>query len=578
MRLSNALPILQWLPHYKKRDFRADFIAGLTVGVMLVPQGMAYGLLAGLPPIYGLYSGIIPMFLYAFFGTSRQLSVGPVALVSLLILSGVGQFAEPGTDYFVSLAISTALIAGIIQILLGLFRLGFLVNFLSHPVISGFTSAAALIIAFSQTANLFGIKAPRSNIIHEIVGFLIAHLSEIHLLTLVIGLGGIVFMLLLKKIHKSIPNALVTVILGTLIVWFFELDKQGIQIVGVVPEGLPAFGIPKLDMETLTNLLPLAITICIISFIESLAIAKTIESQHKDYKVVPNQELFALGLTKIGGAFFQSFPTTGSFTRSAVNNESGARTGIASIVSAVIISLTLLFLTPLFYYLPKALLASIIVVAVRNLIDYKEAIHLWKTDKKDFISLMGTFIATLTLGIQMGVFTGLVLSLLLIVYKTSKPQFAILGRLPDTKTFRNINRFPDAKEEPGIKVVRFDSHLFFGNAEFFRESIEDLVKEQGTPKAIVLDASIISSIDSTGIQVIKDIISYLNNHQVQFLVSGLVGPVRDTLQQNNLLTKIGEKNIFLRTHDAVAYLTKPDAPEQSHSWSSSALQTNIQKK
>lgn len=573
MRLDQFLPILQWLPGYTKKDFHADFIAGLTVGVMLVPQGMAYGLLAGLPPIYGLYSGIIPMFLYAFFGTSRQLSVGPVALVSLLILSGVGEFAEPGTDFFVTLAISTALIAGIIQILLGLFRLGFLVNFLSHPVISGFTSAAALIIAFSQAANLFGIKAPRSNIIHEIVGFLIAHISEIHFLTLLIGIGGIVFMILIKKLHKNIPNALVTVILGTLIVWALRLDEQGVQIVGVVPEGLPSFGIPKFDLQTIQDLLPLAITICIISFIESLAIAKTIESQHKEYKVIPNQELFALGITKIGGAFFHSFPTTGSFTRSAVNNESGARTGMASIISAVLISLTLLFLTPLFYYLPKALLASIIVVAVRNLIDYKEAIHLWKTDKKDFISLMGTFVATLTLGIQMGVFTGLVLSLLLIIYKSSKPQFAVLGRLPDTRTFRNVKRFAEAKEEPGIKVVRFDSHLFFGNAEYFREKIENLILQKDPIRAIVLDASIISSIDSTGVQVIKDLVGFLNNHGVRFVITGLIGPVRDTLQQNNMLSLIGEKNIFLRAHDAVAYLT--DHPEDGNSWSSQALQTNI---
>lgn len=576
MRFDQIFPIAQWLPNYSSRDFRADFIAGLTVGVMLVPQGMAYGLLAGLPPIYGLYSGILPLFLYAFFGTSRQLSVGPVALVSLLILSGVGALAEPGTDYFVTLAISTALIAGVIQILLGLFRLGFLVNFLSHPVISGFTSAAALIIAFSQTANLLGIQAPRSNIIHEILGYIIAHRAEVHLLTLGLGLGGIAFMVLVKKLHKSIPNALATVIAGTVLVWYFQLDKQGVQIVGVVPQGLPAFSIPKLDWQILSDLFPLALTICIISFIESLAIAKTIESQHKDYKIVPNQELFALGLTKIGGAFFQSFPTTGSFTRSAVNNEAGAKTGMASIISAVLISLTLLFLTPLFYFLPKALLASIIVVAVRNLIDYKEAIHLWKTDKKDFISLAGTFLATLTLGIQIGVMTGLALSLLLIIYKTSRPQFAVLGRLPDTKTFRNVMRFPEAIEEPGIKVVRFDSQLFFGNAEFFRESMEDLITAPGQPRAVVLDASIISSIDSTGIQVFKELTHYYHNHQVQFLVSGLIGPVRDTLHRNNLLQLIGERNIFLRAHDAVVFLSNAaDSTLQNPIWSQEAIQTNL---
>ena len=324
MKLGQILPIAEWLPNYNKKDFKGDLIAGLTVAIMLIPQGMAYALLAGLPPIYGLYAGIVPLLLYAFFGSSRQLSVGPVALVSLLVLAGVGQFAEPKSELFITLAITTALIAGIIQVILGAFRLGFLINFLSHPVIAGFTSAAAFIIGFSQLRNLLGIDISRSNKIHVIVSDAILHLQDVNYVTLGIAIGSIALMLVLKKIKKSMPYALIAVIIGTTIVWGFNLDSMGVATVGEVPRGLPGFTVPKLTFQQILDLLPLALTICLISFIESLAIAKTIESRHKNYKVSPNQELLALGFAKIGGAFFQAFPTTGSFTRSAINDEAGA--------------------------------------------------------------------------------------------------------------------------------------------------------------------------------------------------------------------------------------------------------------
>jgi len=577
MKLGQILPIAEWLPSYNKKDFKGDLIAGLTVAIMLIPQGMAYALLAGLPPIYGLYAGIVPLLLYAFFGSSRQLSVGPVALVSLLVLAGVGQFAEPKSELFITLAITTALIAGIIQVILGAFRLGFLINFLSHPVIAGFTSAAAFIIGFSQLRNLLGIDISRSNKIHVIVSDAILHLQEVNYVTLGIAIGSIALMLILKKIKKSLPYALIAVIIGTTAVWGFNLDSMGVATVGEVPRGLPGFSVPKLTFQQILDLLPLALTICLISFIESLAIAKTIESRHKNYKVSPNQELLALGIAKIGGSFFQAFPTTGSFTRSAINDEAGARTGISSIISASIIAIILLFLTPLFFYLPKAILAAIIVVAVIGLIDIEGATKLWKTDRRDFASLITTFIITLTIGIQAGVFAGVILSIGFIIFQNSKPHIAILGRMPDSAKYRNISRFPKAIQWDDIVIMRFDAQLYFGNAEYFRETIETVTnRKNGELKLIILDCSSMHDVDSSGVQVLKEVIDFLNNQGVKFYFSGVIGPVRDMFAKTDLMETIGFENQFLRVHDAVVYY-KNSNNGGTIDWSPDAIQTNVPK-
>ncbi|MCB9081509.1 MAG: solute carrier family 26 protein [Lewinellaceae bacterium] len=576
--LRQFIPILEWLPHYRKALLRGDVLAGLTVGVMLIPQGMAYGLLAGLDPIHGLYASILPLFLYAFFGTSRQLSVGPVALVSLLILAGVGQFAEPGTTLFFQLAVTTALIAGLIQVLLGSFRLGFLINFLSHPVIAGFTSAAAFIIGMSQLKNLLRINIGRSNYIHEIVADTAQHITEMHWPTLVIGVGGIAFMLILKRIKKSLPGALLAVILGTVIVFWWRLDLQGVETVGQVPKGLPAFQLPMFSGKIVLELLPLALTICLISFIESLAIAKTIEARHKNYRVIPNQELIALGITKIGGAFFQSYPTTGSFTRSAVNDDSGANTGVSSMISAVLVALTLLFLTPLFYYLPKAILASIIVVAVINLVDYKEAIHLWKTDRRDLLTMLVTFVATLTMGIQNGVFAGIILSLAIMVYRNSRPHIALLGKLPGSPHYRNIDRFNEAQPPEEVLIMRFDAQLYFGNATYFRETIEEMVEKAGAKlRLFILDASGTHDIDSSGVHVFHEVMDYLQQRGIAFYLAGAIGPVRDILFKNGLMDIIGERHQFLSVADAVEYFQKKAEAETMTSWTPKALQTNAKK-
>jgi SulP family sulfate permease len=553
MKWSAIFPILAYLPGYRWIDFRGDLMAGLTVGVMLVPQGMAYGMLAGLPPIYGLYAGLAPVLLYVFFGTSRYLSVGPVALVSLLVLNGISRMAAPGTAYFVQLAVATALLAGIIQILLGLFRLGFLVNFLSHPVMSGFTSAAAFVIGLSQIKFLFGIELPQTNRIQDIVAAAAAHIENLHPLTFGIGVGGILLILLLRKIKKTFPGALVTVVLGVLLVGTLRLDLAGVAIVGEVPQGLPGFGLPRVTFEDARKLLPLALTICLISFIESLAIARKLQDKHKDHKVLPNQELLALGLSKVGGAFFHATPTTGSFTRSAVNESTGARTGISTILAVIVVALTLLLLTPFFFYLPKALLASVIVVAVIGLVDYREAIHLWKTDRRDFYALIVTFAATLTLGIQSGVIAGVVLSLALMLYSNSRPHVAILGRLPNSPNYRNITRFEQARLQSDLLILRFDAQLYFGNAGFFQDTLTGLVEEQkGRLKAVVLDASSISDLDSSGARALGQVLDNLRSHEIQLYLAGVIGPVRDALQRQGLIEKTGGAGfLFFSVHEAV---------------------------
>ncbi len=552
-------------------------MAGLTVGVMLIPQGMAYGMLAGLPPIYGLYASIVPLFLYAFLGTSRQLSVGPVALVSLLVIAGISQLgAEPGSDTFVALAVSVALIAGIIQVLLGIFRLGFLVNFLSHPVIAGFTSAAALIIGFSQVKHLLGIKAAMGNDFVSIIRDTALNIGQTHLPTLLIGAGGVAFILIIRHINKLFPVGLAAIAISTLLVWATGLNNSGVAILGEVPQGLPAFSWPQLDGATFRELLPLSLTICLISFIESLAIARTLEARHKDYRIVPNQELIALGVAKVAGAFFQAFPTTGSFTRSAVNDDAGARTGLSSIFSALFIGLILLLFTPLFYYMPKAVLASVVAAAVIPLINYREAIHLWHTDRRDWLAMLVTFGATLALGIQNGILSGVVLSLALMIYRNSRPHVAVLGQLPGSTHYRNIDRFEEAIRHDALLIVRFDAQLYFGNATYFRETIETLVEEHDNQlKVLVLDASGIHDADSSGIQAFEEVLDFLQSRNIKLFLAGAIGPVRDIFQKNDLPERIGVEQHFLDVHSAVEAFRKGES-SYSAPHATAALQTNVQ--
>ena len=553
------IPAINWLKNYKREYLNGDIIAGLTVGVMLIPQGMAYAMIAGLPPIYGLYASIVPILIYAFLGTSRQLAVGPVAMVSLLTATGISSLATAGSDQYIMLAITLALIVGIIQLLLGTFRLGFLVQFLSHPVISGFTSAAALIIGLSQLNHLLGVNIPRSHHIHEILINAFKQIGNIHISTLLLGLGGIITIIGFKKIKKSIPGSLIAVAAGIVIVSLLNLESQGVQIVGEVPSGLPAFKIPLLDGSTFSSLIYMALAISLVSFMESIAVAKAIQTKHKTYKVEPNQELIALGLANIGGSFFQSIPTTGGFSRTAVNNDAGAKTGLASIISAALIVVTLLFFTPFFRNLPNAILAAVIMVAVFGLVDIKEAKHLWHTDKIDFALLFATFIATASLGIEMGIGIGIALSLGMLIFRTSRPHIAELGKVAGTLNYRNVKRFPGLETFPEILILRLDAQLFFANANYFKDTLYSIIDSKpGQTKFVILNAESISYIDSTGVMTLKDIFYDLKNQGIKFLMSGIIGPVRDTMERSELISVIGKGHLFMIVEDAVDYCKGKD--------------------
>jgi SulP family sulfate permease len=552
MRLKAYLPITQWLPNYSTKNLQGDISAGLTVGVMLIPQGMAYAMIAGLPPIYGLYASTIPLIIYAILGTSRQLAVGPVAMVSLLTAAGIGAIAEGGTEMYIALAVALGLFVGLIQFFLGVFKLGFLVNFLSHPVISGFTSAAALIIGLSQLKHLLGVDLARSHHVHEILIQAFEKIGEINWAAFGIGIGGIILIMAAKRINKRLPGPLLAVVFGILSVWGFGLTDMGVKIVGTVPDGLPSFIVPQLSMDNFNALLPIALTIALVSFMESIAVAKAIQAKHKDYKISANQELIALGAANIGGSFFQSYPVTGGFSRTAVNDQAGAKTGLAAIISALLIALTLLFLTPLFYYLPNAILASVIMVAVFGLIDIKEARHLWSTDRADFWMLIATFAGTLTLGIEQGILIGVSLSLIMLIFRTTMPHFPILGKIPNESHYKNVSRFKDLKQREDILIMRFDARLYFANISFFKEKIEsEIEKRKDTLKLFILDANSINAIDSSGAHAIEDILDYCTELGIQFYMTSVKGPLRDKLEQTHLDEKIGKEHFFMRIQHAV---------------------------
>lgn len=571
-KMGRFLPIVGTMRSYNREKFSGDLSAGITVAIMLVPQGMAYAILAGMPPVYGLYASIVPLLIYAIFGTSRQLAVGPVAMVSLLVVAGVGELATPGSDRFVHLAIMTALGVGLVQFLMGVFRMGFLVNFLSHPVLSGFTSAAALIIGASQIKNLLGLDLPRSKQVFEILLGTIQNASDISIFTALIGFSSILILILLKRWKKTFPSALVVVVIGTLVTALFGLNSNGVAIVGTVPIGLPSFEIPGLSSSDFTSLISIILVISLVSYMESIAVAKAIANK-KGYKVDANQELIALGGANLGGAFFQSFPVTGGFSRTAVNEQAGANTTLASMITAVLIGLTVIFLTPLFYYLPNAVLAAIIMVAVAGLFDLKEMKHLWRTDKRDLAMLLVTFISTLVLGIEEGIAVGVVLSLILVVYSTTRPHSAELGRLGDSKNYRNINRYAEANVDDEILIYRYDSSLYFANVEHFEETLTDRMERHGNSlELVILDASAINTIDSTGIHALEEMINNVKEKGVKFFIAGAIGPVRDKLKKSGIQEAMGEENFFFDVDDAVSYY-KATGKEIRGKFS--PLQTNI---
>jgi len=563
MKIKKIIPILEWLPNYTSSRFRGDFIAGITVGIILIPQGIAYALIAGLPPIYGLYTALVPQIIYAIFGSSRQVAIGPVAMDSLIVAAGVSTLALAGTDSYIEIAILLAFMVGAFQLLMGIFRLGFIVNFLSRPVISGFTSAAALIIGFNQFRNLFGVDFTRSNQIQDVAIDIWKHISELDIPTTIIGFSAALIIIVSRKVNKKIPNALLVVILGIVTVKYFGGTFESVAIIKEVPSGLPSFGVPEIDIDQLKELMPIALTLVLVGFLETISIGKSLEAKQDEYRIRPNQELVALGIGNMVGSLFKAYPSTSSFSRSAINQESGATTGMAALVSVGMVIVTLLFLTPVFYYLPKAVLAAIIIVAVFGLVNIKDGIHLWKTNNLDFWLLFTTFVSTLFLGIEYGIFAGVGLSMIILIFRTSNPYIAVLGAVPDSDFYKNSERFCNVVLEDDILVIRFDAQLFFANSSYFRDNLDQLADKKGAAlKLIVIDAESINRVDSTGTEMLMERISYYQKKGIIFYLAGVKGPVRDSLFRAGILNRIDINHFFMNIYTAVKFYRTGDREHQ----------------
>lgn len=556
--LKRYFPFLAWITTYNRTFFLNDLVAGITVGVMLIPQGMAYAMIAGMPPIYGLYAALVPPLVYALMGTSRQLGVGPVAMDSLLVAAGIGALQLSNIEDYVAAVLFLTLIIGGVQVLLGLLRMGVFVNFLSKPVINGFTSAAAILIGLGQLKHVLGVEFPQSIKIYTLLASIAEHLAEVNGYTLLIGGISILFILGLNRIDKRIPTPLLVVVLGTLAVYFFDLGAKGIHTVGEIPSGLPSFVVPNMELQGIGTLLPIAITVALFGFMESISIAKTIEEKHPEYELDPNQELRALGLSNLVGSFFQSFPVSGSFSRTAVGDQAGAKTTMTLVFSSILIGTTLLFLTPLFYHLPIAALGAIIMVSVFGLIDFKYPLTLFRHRKDEFFLLLATFLMTLFIGLMEGILLGILISLLLLVYRISNPHIAILGRIKDTDYFKNVNRFAEEIEvEPNKLIFRFDAQLYFGNKDYFKKELYKHIERKGSAlEYVILNAEAINYIDSSAALMLERIVKDLKSKKIQFIIAGAIGPTRDIFHSSELIHVIGKENLFVRTYEAVDYCSQ----------------------
>lgn len=521
--------MLQWLRSYDRRDLGGDLAAGLTTAVMLVPQGMAYAMLAGLPPIVGLYASFLPGAIYALTGTSRQLSVGPVAMDSLLVASTVGLLAPAGSAEAVSLALTLALLVGVVQLAMGALKLGALVELLSQPVLSGFTSAAALIIGVSQLGPLLGVQLPRSTHVLDVVVAAGAQLGAVHLPSLLIGGGGIVVLVTLKRLAPRVPAALVVVVAATLAVKVGGLEERGVAIVGEVPAGLPPLSLPTLDLARLQELLPASLTIALVAFLEAISVGRAMAIR-SGARIDANREWLALGAANVGASLSGGYPVTGGLSRTAVNASAGARTPLAALVTSALIAVVLWTLTPAFHDLPRPALASIVVVAVASLVDVGTLRRLWRPRRQEAWLLLLAFAATLVFGIQPGIAVGVLASLAHVVWRSTRPHIAELGQVPGSVEFRNIERHPEVQCRDGVVVLRVDMSLLFANIATVEARMLDRLGRHPEACALVLDCSAVNDIDATAARALAAMGRDLRAAGVTLRLARVKGPIRDVLE------------------------------------------------
>ena len=573
--LTRYLPVLDWGRTYTRAALTNDLVAAGIVTIMLIPQSLAYALLAGLPPEAGIYASIVPIILYAVFGTSSGLAVGPVAVVSLMTAAAIGDVAQSGTAGYATAALTLALLSGGVLMLLGLFRLGFLANFLSHPVIAGFITASGLIIAASQLKHILGIPA-EGHTLFELLRSLALHITELNPITLVIGAaataflfwvrGGLKPLLIAAGLNKRLADVaakagpVLAVAVTTLAVGGLRLDAQGVAIVGSVPQGLPPFTMPDFSGDLILELIGPAILISIIGFVESISVAQTLAAKRRQ-RIDPDQELIGLGAANVGAAFTGGFPVTGGFSRSVVNFDAGAETPAAGAFTAIGLAIAAIALTPLIYFLPTATLAATIIVAVLSLVDLAILKRAWDYSKADFAAVSATILVTLGSGVELGVTTGVGLSVLIHLYKTSRPHMAVVGRVPGTEHYRNVLRH-DVITDPHILTVRVDESLYFANARYLEDRIYDMVAGQNDLRHVILMCPAVNEIDMSALESLEAINERLGALGVKFHLSEVKGPVMDRLQSTHFLEHLtGE--VFLSQHQAMRQLSDRDAQDET---------------
>lgn len=555
--LARFVPLLGWRRGYNGKVFRHDLIAGLTVAVMLVPQSMAYAALAGMPPVTGLYASIVPLMVYALLGTSGSLAVGPVAITALMTSAALVPIAGGDPARYAALAGLLALLVGAIQALMGVLRLGVLVNFMSHSVLSGFTSAAAIVIAASQLKDLFGLKAGRAETFPEIVESIWHSANTAHGLTILISAVSIAGLMLLRRYVPKLPGALLVVAGVTVVSAALSFGDRGVRILTEVPGGIPAPALPTLSGQDIQALLPAAVAIALVAYMEGIAVAKALAAKSRQH-VVPNQELVAIGAANVSAGLFQSFPVAGGFSRSAVNFSAGARTPVATVVTAAVVALTALVLTPAFYHLPKAVLGAIVVVAVLGLVDRKGAVTAWRARRSDGLTLALTFLVTLLFGVEPGLAVGVAFSLGVFLWRSARPHTAELGRVPGTDSYRNVARHEDLATDPRVAIIRVDGPLYFANAQILDDRVLGLADAREALEAIVLDASAINDIDADGAHALAELRQRVNDRGVTLHLATVRGPVRDLLDRAGVWQPLREAGCVHRDVGAAIAATAID--------------------
>jgi SulP family sulfate permease len=568
--LTSFLPILGWAPTYTGAQAQSDLVAAVIVTIMLVPQSLAYAMLAGLPPQVGLYASILPLIAYALFGTSRALAVGPVAVVSMMTAAAVSQIAASGTPEYLTAAITLAFLSGVVLLAMSALRLGFLANFLSHPVISGFISASGILIATSQLKHILGIKAEGETLPHLVSG-IYEGIGGVNPYTLVIGVTATASLfwarkrlkaLLLSRGLKPRPADMIAkagpvaaIVLSILAVVGFGLVDKGVKIVGEIPAGLPPFALPSFDLGLWQQLLLPALLISLVGFVESVSVAQTLAAKRRQ-RIVPDQELTALGASNVAAALSGGYPVTGGFARSVVNFDAGAETPLAGAYTAGGILAATVFLTPLFQFLPQAVLAATIIVAVLSLVDVAAIKRIYSYSKSDFAAMAATILTVLLIGVEAGITAGVSLSLLLFLWRTSRPHMAIVGQVPFTEHFRNVDRH-QVITDPSVLSIRVDESLYFANARALEDAIYDRVADQRMLKNVILMCPAVNAIDSSALESLEAIAHRLESARVGFHLSEVKGPVLDALKRSDFMQHF-KGRIFLSQFEAFTALAAPD--------------------